>query len=331
MKVLKISSAFLLAMLAIVFFACQKDLKSPSVTSNAKGGVSTISTQYSTPKLECAGSTLESIDLTVTAGSTGAPSGFSIQWMTKAQYELGADGKPGTADDKVWPIYSPANTDENGDPVAANFCKASFSGNAYMSRYNLNSNFPSVTIRIGDLLMDNGASASTGCNSDLQCGTTYVFRVFAHGDNKMNRSAFSEPIECSTDPCSTSAGCIRGGLGTWKSRDLSLWPQSVIDNGLLVGQNTYSAQELKQILEQSDAGNGYLVMAHQLIPALLNQASGADYTANEGAIADAQTYLSGSNSNKLPPIGTASDKASNQATLIAGINKGNHKCPGEVE
>lgn len=38
MKILRISSATLLVLLSIVFFACQKDLKSPSVASDAKGG-----------------------------------------------------------------------------------------------------------------------------------------------------------------------------------------------------------------------------------------------------------------------------------------------------
>ena len=326
MRKFKFTSAALLAGLCtLLFLACQKDAKTPSVTSNASGGVAGGKV-YGKPTLTCAGSTLESIDLTFTAGTNGAPSGFSIHWMPKAQFELGADGISGTADDNTWPSYT--TVDANGDPVNAPFCKGSFSGNANMSRYNLTAAGQSVTIRIGDLLMDNGASVSTGCNSDLTCGTEYVFRAFSHGDNKMNKSVFSDNTTCSTSPCPTDAdACVHGGLGHWKNTPITSWPQSVQDNGLVVGQNTYTAAELQQILNASSTGNGYLIMAHQLIPALLNQASGADYSANAQGIADAQAYLSGSGSNKLPPIGTATSPASNQATLIAAINRGNHSCP----
>src|SRR4030095_4194824 len=110
---------------------------------------------YDVPSLTCAGSTLYSIDLTVTAGATGANSGFSVQWMTLDDYELYG-----------WP-----KCDGDICSSAPSFCKASFSGNANLSRYNLGPN-QSVTVNIGDLLFDNGAS--TTCPGALECGTTYV-------------------------------------------------------------------------------------------------------------------------------------------------------------
>lgn len=88
--------------------------------------------------------------------STGAPAGFSVQWMSEA--DLAANGG-------VW--YS------SDDP---SLCKAAFSGNANGSRYALDAG-ASVTLTIGDLLMDNGASLENSTDG-LNCGTNYVFRVF---------------------------------------------------------------------------------------------------------------------------------------------------------
>lgn len=57
MKVLRISSAFLMAMLAFVFFACQKDAKSPDLTSNAGKGTTADCGGTYTPYLSNSGST----------------------------------------------------------------------------------------------------------------------------------------------------------------------------------------------------------------------------------------------------------------------------------
>src|SRR5215212_5756389 len=86
-------------------------------------------TKIDTPTISCAGSTQASINIQVTAPSganaTGLPAGFSIQWITAEAYAAGPDGVPGTADDNSWPASD------------GNLCKASFSGNANLSRYNL--------------------------------------------------------------------------------------------------------------------------------------------------------------------------------------------------
>src|SRR5216117_2669871 len=52
-------------------------------------------TKMDTPTISCAGSTQASINIQVCApsgtGATGAPAGFSIQWLTAAQLAAGAD------------------------------------------------------------------------------------------------------------------------------------------------------------------------------------------------------------------------------------------------
>jgi hypothetical protein len=119
------------------------------------------------PVLGCAGSTGTSIDIQVCtlsgSGATGAPAGFSIQWMTAQQYATGRN---------AW-------------------CEAGFSGEAAGSRYNLNPG-DCVTVRIGDL--DSGAS--TTCTTPLVPGTVFVFRAFAHANRSLYRSDFSSILRC---------------------------------------------------------------------------------------------------------------------------------------
>lgn len=105
--------------------------------------------KMSTPTLTCGTASKVSIQITFTAGATGAPAGFSLQWTTLTDY---------VAHGSVWP--------SSDDPT---LCKASFSGNANGSRYNLGPG-ESVTVEVGDLLFDNGTSAS--CVEPLVCGTT---------------------------------------------------------------------------------------------------------------------------------------------------------------
>src|SRR6185369_203337 len=145
--------------------------------SSLLGSVSAAApkTKMSTPTITCGTNTKVSIQITVTAGPTGAPSGFSLQWMTLEQF---------VANGGVWL--------SSDDP---SLCHASFSGNANVSRYDLGPG-ESVTVEVGDLLFDNGTSSS--CNEPLICGTTYVFRAFAHANSALNRSDFTPTLQCST-------------------------------------------------------------------------------------------------------------------------------------
>jgi len=254
--------AALFAITTVVFFACQKDATkstSSSAVDNAKGGGSAGA--YDKPTITCGDETLVSIDILVTAGATGAPSGFSIQWMTLDDYNTYG-----------WPVC-------DGDLCqnAPSFCKASFSGNANLSRYNLAPN-ASVTVNIGDLLFDNGAS--TTCPGELQCGTSYVFRCFAHGDSKKGQSKFGANLTCSTLACDEN--CTHNGFGYWKQHC-----DQIAEPGLTLGTNLYSPAQVCCILGNSpNPGNGYLIVAHQLIAALLN---GVD--PNNPDVLNAQAYI----------------------------------------
>lgn len=241
---------------------------------SGKPGTAAPKPTISTPVLSCAGSGQDYIDMNVTAGSpTGAPAGFTIQWQTTGDYEQFG-----------WPTDSSCLPDINGVPTCGeSFCKASFSGNAAFSNYNLAAG-QSVTVRIGDLQLDNGAS--TDCpDVKLLCSHNYVFRAFAHGDSTRQRSAFTENLTCSTQECPIECDANVKSLDFWRTHSMfctgegcqeDAWPQSVLENGLTFGCTTYTAEQLEAILLTTpEEGDCTTALLHQVIVAKLNIANGA--------------------------------------------------------
>lgn len=272
--------------------------------------------KMSTPTIECGVSTQTSIEIVVTAGATGAPAGFSLQWVTAAQFAAGPDGILGTADDNTWP---------------GSECAASFSGNANLSRYNLGP-FESVIVNVGEFLFDNGAS--TNCPGALACGTTYVFRAFAHASNSLNRSDFTAPHTCSTLAC---GGGDTGGCtftqGYWKTHgpvptgnNENEWPV----NNLNLGSVTYTDLQLQSIFDTPAAGNGLIALAHQLIAAKLNVANGASDAAVAADIAAADALIGGL---VVPPVGSGFLNPSATSSLITALTNFNEgkTGPGHCE
>lgn len=264
----------------------------------------TKKTKMDTPTITCDGPTQVSINIKVCAGATGAPAGFSIQWMTAADYA--ANGG--------WRL--------SDDPA---LCKASFSGNANLSRYNLGAN-ECVSVNLSEFLFDNGAS--TNCAGALVCDTTYVFRAFAHANNTLNRSDFTANLSCSTLPCGHGETCTLT-QGYWKTHgpvptgnNEYTWPQAVKDNGLMLGSVLYTPDQLLAIFNTPASGNGLIALAHQLIAAKLNVANGADGSAVASDIAAADALIG---DKVVPPVGSASLKpavTSALTTALANYNEG---------
>jgi hypothetical protein len=329
MKTKKISTIFLgiaLAMLAIT----------SKVTSGPQ------KPKVDTPIISCAGSTEGSIDIRVCApsgtGATGAPAGFSIQWMTKAEFDVYG-----------WP-------DDSGSPFPREtFCKASFSGNAFGSRYNLGPG-DCVTVRIGDLLFDNGASTSEGCDVALKCGTTYVFRVFAHATRSLRRSDFTGNLECSTEACDPGRCTLTQGF--WRTHPCD-WPSPFVpgangtasltqcaltgnpnqqcacdsSNTIMLGSKAYTQCQLLCILATPAGGNGLISLAHQLIAAKLNTLNGAGCSSANSSIADADALIG---NLVVPPIGSGSLHPSVTSALVTALNNYNNgsgggDCPGHCK
>ena len=175
----------LIALVAFVVMAASGLMVSTSTSAGAPPPPP--KPKMDTPVITCVSSTENTITLQVCGGATtGAPAGFSIHWITKAQYQLGPDGQPNTKDDNSF-----GSGDEN--------CGASFSGNANGTQWNLAAS-ACVNVVIGGL-NDADPGVSFSCNDPLECDTTYVFRVFAHANSSRTRSEFSATLECTTDAC----------------------------------------------------------------------------------------------------------------------------------
>jgi hypothetical protein len=273
-------------------------------------------TKVDTPAISCGTSTQASLDIVVCApggvGATGLPAGFSIQWMTAADY---------AANGNQW--YTSDDT---------RLCKASFSGNASGTRYAL---LPGecATVRIGDLLFDNGTSSS--CVDALLCGTDYVFHSFGHATNTLNRSDFTANLTCTTLPCTPPGGCTLT-QGYWKTHcpdaacAAAVVPYPV--SSLSLGTVAYTDLQLVSILKTPASGNGLIILAHQLIAAKLNIANGADGSAIAADIAAADALIG---SLVVPPVGSGSLSAGATSGLVTSLNNyntgltGPGHCPSE--
>jgi hypothetical protein len=266
--------------------------------------------KMNTPILSCGGSTPVSLDVLVCAGATtGAPAGFSLQWVTSTALANGPDGIAGTADDNTWP-----------DSESLDLCKASFSGNANGSTYNLGRN-QCTSVNIGDNLFDDPGASSNCANTPLTCGTTYAFRSFAHANSTIFRSDFSGNLFCTTASCPETSCTFTQGY--WKTHgpipvgnNSNEWPVT----SLTLGTVSYTDLELLSIFNTPAGGNGLISLAHQLMAAKLNIANGADGSSVAGAIAAADLLIGG---KVVPPVGTGSLSPGSTSSLNATLTSFN--------
>ena len=284
---------------------------------------------YDPLTLTCVGGTQSALIVDVKAGATGAPAGFTLQWMSLADYEaLGG-----------WDDSKLCKQSFSGQP--------SFTGNT-TSRWELGPN-DDIEIHVGDFLYD-----ETGASGDLSsplnaacipaCGTEYVFRAFAHASRFNSRSEFStlsgngspnlsSPGEtCATDAC--NGGCTLT-QGYWKSHgpgschsgnNANAWP----GGGLTLGTVVYTDAQICSILNAPAKGNGLIALAHQLIAAKFNVAVGG-VTCGGSDIAAADALIG----NKVvPPVGTGSIDPSVTSPLVGTLTTFNEgdgcadHCPG---
>ena len=170
----------------------------------------------------------------------------------------------------------------------------------------------SVTIVIGDdHLFDNGCVTSQCAGTPLRCDTAYVFHARANGG-----SEFSDTITCATMPC-VAPGCTYT-QGYWRTH-----PNAWAVGSLALGTVSYTQSQLLQIFGQPAQGNGLVILAHQLIAAKLNIANGADPSAVQQSIIDADTMIGGL--VVVPPIGNdylPSGQTSGLTEILTEYNEG---------
>jgi hypothetical protein len=289
----------------------------------ASPALSAIGDPYDTPTLTCVAAGETEITLKVTAGPSGAPAGVSIQWMTLDDYNTYG-----------WDENYMCKLSLSGQP--------SYSGNT-TTKWELGPN-QFFEIKIGSLnLHETGLSVhGDGCDGDLECGTTYVFRVFAHATNEHKRSAFSTGTECTTADCPSEdctltiggyqtngpGACDVGGDGKqW-------WPASVIGaGGMSLGTNFYSLAQLCAILNPGESGNCLRQLARQLIAAKFNVAWGASCPLATSAIACAEAVIGSKNINPTPSTTGPACNAANGAcpsinSIQNSLNDFNNGYPG---
>ena len=227
------------------------------------------------------------IHLDVTAGNSGAPNGFTVEWMTLAQFDALGD---------VWP-------EDPNDPLIQ---RAIFVGFPSLNTVEGTTSFllqPNelANIELGDIFDETGILA--GNRDEMPEGTEFVVRVKANGDDGtttggaglMPSSNYGNTHHCQTEHHEAGPDCVHS-QGYWKNHP-GAWPISTLKLGNVI----YSKTQLLSIFNRSAGGNGLISLSHQLIAAKLNVLAGAIPPPNvSGAIAAADAMIG----NKLvPPVG----------------------------
>ena len=305
------------AVLIIVFVACKKDEQRGN--SDLQNPTKAQPKQSLDPlTLSCSAVSGAAIDVTVCAGESGASAGFSIQWETLADYNLYGWSAQNA------PSYRCASL--SGVPGCA-------------SKYSLGAS-QCVTVNVGTNLFDDcGASATCG-PTELNCGTAYIFRAFAHNiPGGLKASDKSATTQCTTFDCG-GQGCTftqgywktHGPEGCATGNNTNSWLDVVSDPAnpvhvttLTLGTVSYTDLQLCSILNTPASGNGLLALAHQLIAAKLNIANGSSATTIQSSI-DAADGLIGS--SVIPPVGSAYLSPSATSALLSALTNYNEGATG---
>lgn len=214
--------------------------------------------------------------LTVTAGPSGAPSGFSVYWMTQLDYDDYGDVWPSTL---AYPQLHWAQF--TGAPTLNTF------GGAYSS-FILGPN-QSIQVEIGDLFDETGVT--TNSPDELTASQPYVGCAYASSGPTGTRSGYSVNVVGSTND---ELPCIKT-QGFWKNHP-EAWPVT----SLTLGTVTYTQAQLLAIFGQPAGGNGLISLAHQLIATKLNIAAGANPGPIAATVAAADAQIGGL---VVPPVG----------------------------
>jgi hypothetical protein len=212
--------------------------------------------------------------LTITAGPTGAPNGFTVRWMDQSTYNANNGQFPAT------PGTGESKASFTGEPTLNTFGE--------YTTFRLGAN-ESMVIEIGDLLDESGVS---GTRAELEDGVRYYYAAFANDESGNAASGLSVTVTGSTTETTNCTYTV----GYWKTHE-EAWPVT----SLTLGTVLYTQAELLLILNEPVNGNGLISLAHQLIAAKLNIAAGADPTAAAATIAAADAQIG---ALVVPPIGS---------------------------
>ncbi len=210
----------------------------------------------------------------IQAGPSGTPGGFTVEWMKKSDFDqLGG-----------WPTsYGPGYyyCTFDGVPTA----------NPSTGTFLLGPN-GAIDVELGDIFDETGLTANS--YDELPTGTELIIRVNAEPGAGLGESAYSANLSATT--MSVPAGDCTYTQGFWKTHPGD-WPVTSLTLGTVV----YNQAQLLSILNTPAAGNGLLILAHQLIAAKLNIANGADPATIAATIAASDALIGGL---VIPPVGS---------------------------
>lgn len=273
--------------------------------------------ELDTPDLAPGISGVSLIHLDVTAGVSGAPNGFTIDWMTRAQFDaLGG-----------WPA----------DPADPAIHSAIYLGYPTLNTVDGTRTFllgpgAVAAIEMGDIFDETGVVSDN--LAEMSQGTEYVFRVKANGDpgvgggggSLLPASQYGPTQSAWTKAHDDLRDCVHT-QGYWKNHPAA-WPVSTVKLGLII----YTKPQLLDIFNQPAEGNGLISLAHQLIAAKLNVAAGAVAPSIIlGAISTADALIG---TKVVPPIGTGYIEPSVSSHLTDDLEEFNssetdhHDCQG---
>lgn len=276
------------------------------------------STVLDAPELAPGAEASTIIHLDVTAGVSGAPNGFTIEWMPRSVYDaLGG-----------WPA----------DPTDPAIMSAIFLGNPTLNTSEGTDSFllgpgELALIEIGDIFDETGVQSSNA--GEMVAGTEYVVRVKANGegglptggDNLMSGSnltgsTYSATLHAWTRSHDDRVECVHS-QGYWKTHP-EKWPVSTIRLGNII----YTKTQLLSIWNTPAAGNGLISLAHQLMAAKLNIIAGAIAPASvTTAVASADALIG----NKIvPPIGAGFIDPANSSSLTDDLEEFNTEESGDI-
>jgi hypothetical protein len=260
-------------------------------------------TRYDTPNLILSDVSRTSVTLDVSAGPSGTPAGFGIQYVKSNDLAYAGSWDNAVALGLVQTIEFTGTPTYNVSETAPSFKLYPYSDH---------------DAEVGDLFDETGVQ-STDLTLELDDETDYDFRTYAKGDGAGEQSVFSsschghthhKPMDCTFTQ------------GYWKNHG-SQWPVS----SLKLGTVSYSKQQLISILNNPAQGNGLIILAHQLIAAKLNIAQGADPSPISAVVADADGLIG----NKVcPPIGAGflqPNVVDTDAQALDSYNNGNTSVP----
>jgi hypothetical protein len=225
------------------------------------------------------------IRLTITAGPSGAPGGFTMWWMKRTDWIANGGWSLDGAPAQHQAVF-------HGHPTLN-----VFPGDAESFRLGTGE---SIKVEIGDLADESGVAHISDI---LDPDTRYVFTAFANewtdAEGHWERSTLAANVFANT---TINPNCTQG---YWKTHgpepcqqgnNSNDWPT----NNLTLGTVNYTDLELCSIFQASPSGNGLISLAHQLITAEFNLLLGADPSCIEAQVAAAHALIG---SLVVPPVG----------------------------